>query len=373
MLNTQTAPWTLLVAALLAAPLVAADVVEGELGRVLDARMTSEVAKGFHGALLVARDGQIVLSKGYGYADPQNKVPFTSETAFDVGSITKQFTAAAIMRLEMEGKLSTEDPITKYFDEVPEEKRAITLHHLLTHSSGLMSELGGDYEVAPRDQVVRTMLAMRPGAKPGGRYRYSNGGYSMLAAIVEIASGQPYEQYLREKLFLPAGMKHTGYLLPDWSQIAVAHGVQRDGTDWGTPLDQRWGDDGPFWNLRGNGGILSTLGDMYRWHVALLGETVLSDAARQRIFTPHMPESSTGRTYYGYGWSIAKTRRGTKLITHNGGNGIFFADFHRFVDDGVVMIIASTSAAHSAQRFERDLLALIFPKPGPTAADAASE
>jgi CubicO group peptidase (beta-lactamase class C family) len=339
----------------------AGEIVEGELGGRLDAQMTKSAADGFSGVLLVARDGQIAISKGYGFADLKNKVPFTSETVFDVGSITKQFTAAAIMRLASDGKLSVDDRLEKFFPEVPADKRAITVHHLLTHGSGLFGELGGDYQVAPRDDVVRQMLAMKPAAAPGTRFRYSNGGYSVLAAIVEIASGQPYETYLREKLFLPAGMQHTGYKLPDWSKSVVARGVLPKGVDWGTPLDHRWADDGPYWNLRGNGGILSTVEDLYLWHEALLSDKVLPDAARERMFMPHIPEDPGARSHYGYGWAIDTTRRGTKLITHNGGNGIFFADFYRFVGDNVVLIIASNDARHSAERLERGLLATIFP------------
>ena len=348
------------IVSLAASPARAEEVVEGELGRQLDAQMTRSAAEGFSGVLLVARDGRIVIAKGYGYADLGHKVPFTAETVFDVGSITKQFTAAAIMRLVSDGKLSVDDPLEKFFADVPPDKRAITLHHLLIHGSGLFGELGGDYQVAPRDDVVRQMLAMKPAAEPGAKYRYSNGGYSVLAAVVEIASGQSYETYLREKLLLPAGMKHTGYRLPDWSQSVLAHGVLPKGIDWGTPLDHRWAEDGPYWNLRGNGGILSTVGDLYRWHQALLTDKVLPESARADVQTA-FGRGSRARSHYGYGWSIVTTRRGTKLITHNGGNGIFFADFYRFVDDDVVLIIASNDARHSAARLERGLLAIIFP------------
>jgi CubicO group peptidase (beta-lactamase class C family) len=339
------------------------DVVQGELGMQLDAQMTKHAADGFSGVLLVARAGHIVISKGYGYADPRNKVPFTSETVFDIGSITKQFTAAAILRLEMDGKLTTDDKITKFFSDVPENKREITLHHLLTHTSGLFLQLGGDYEVAPRDEVVRKMLEMRVSAPPGERHKYSNGGYSVLGAVVDIASGQPYEAYLREQLFLPAGMQHTGYRLPDWSKSMLAHGVTQTGDDWGTSLDKRWADDGPYWNLRANGGILSTVGDMYRWHLALLDDRILSKDAKGKMFTQHVREVPMGRSYYGYGWVIATSRRNTKVIMHNGGNGIFFADFLRWIDDDTVMIIASNDARHRAETIEGSLLSIMFPQP----------
>ena len=345
------------------AEVVNAEIVNGDLGRQLDAFMAEHAAQGFSGVLLVARDGQIVICKGYGLADLKNKTPFTSDTVFDIGSITKQFTAAAIMRLEMDGTLSTDDPITKYLDNVPPDKRGITLHHLLTHTSGLWGQLGGDYEVAPRDQVVARMLAMKLSAPPGKSYRYSNGGYSLLGAVVEIASGQPYETYLREKLLLPAGMQHTGYKLPNWSDMTVAHGVLPMGIDWGTPFEKRWADEGPYWNLRANGGILSTVGDMYRWHQALLDDKILSAEAKRRMFTRHIGEDAVGSSHYGYGWSIATTQRGTTLITHNGGNGVFFADFRRYIDDDdTVIIIASNDARHRAEPLERGIRTIVFAK-----------
>ncbi len=341
--------------------LAAGPIVEGELGQKLDESMTQAAADGFSGVLLVAKDGKVMISKGYGQANLKEKRPYTSETVFDIGSITKQFTAAAIMHLEMNGKLSVDDTLTKYFDNVPDDKRTITLHHLLTHSAGLTDTVGGDYEVAPRDETVRRILATKLLTPPGERYRYSNAGYSALGAVVEIASGQPYERYLHENLFLPAGMRQTGYRLPDWNQAVVACGVLALGLDWGSPLEKRWADDGPYWNLRANGGILSTVGDMYRWHLALEGDEVLSNEAKTKIFAPHVPEGPRARTHYGYGWSIATTPRGTKLVQHNGSNGIFYAVFKRYVAEDTVIIMASNDARRMARRHEGKIVQIVFP------------
>lgn len=338
------------------------EIVRGKLGRKLDEYMAKAAANGFSGVLFVARDGEVVISKGYGYANLKEKKPYSPETVFDIGSITKQFTAAAIVHLEMNGKLSVDDKLTEFFDDVPDDKRAITLHHLLTHSAGLTDTVGGDYEVAPRDETVRKILATKLLTPPGERYRYSNAGYSVLGAVVEIASGQPYEKYLRESLFLPAGMRQTGYRLPDWKPAVVARGVLPLGLDWGSPLDKKWADDGPYWNLRCNGGILSTVGDMYRWHLALEGEEVLSNEAKAKIFTPHVPEGPRAGTHYGYGWSIATTPRGTKLVEHNGGNGIFYAVFKRYVDEDTVIIMASNDARRPASRHENSVARIVFPR-----------
>lgn len=318
---------------------------DAELRRDLDTLMTRLEAFGFSGSLLVARDGRIVLEKGYGFADRERGVPFTAGTVSTIGSITKQFTAAAILKLEMAGKLKVTDPMAKFFDGVPEDKRGITLHHLLTHSAGLVDILGDDYDEMPRDRLVKEALASELLWPPGARYRYSNLGYSLLAAVVEKVSGRPYEAFLQERLLKPAGLTMTGYRGPKWDPAMLAHGYSRRG-HWGTSLDHAWAPDGPWWNLRGNGGILSTVGQLYKWHLALEGEAILSKEAKAKLQAPHVSEG--GGTHYGYGWSITTTSRGTKLVSHNGGNGIFAADFHRYVDEGVVIAINSSRSDFSA-------------------------
>ena len=329
----------------LAQPPAAVKRPDAELRQELDRLMSRLEAFGFSGSLLVARDGRVILEKGYGFADREKGVPFTAETVFDIGSITKQLTAAAILKLEMEGKLKVTDPLSKHFEGVPEDKRGITLHHLLTHSAGLVDILGGDYEEMPRDRLVREALASKLLWPPGADYQYSNLGYSLLAIVVEKVSAQPYETFLQERLLKPAGLTLTGYRGPKWDLAKLAHGYSRRGP-WGTPLDHAWAPDGPWWNLRGNGGILSTVGELYKWHRALEGEAILSKEAKAKLQAPHVAEG--GGTHYGYGWSVAKTSRGTTLVSHNGGNGIFAADFHRYVDEGVVIAIGSNRSDFSS-------------------------
>jgi CubicO group peptidase (beta-lactamase class C family) len=332
-------------------------VVAGELGTRLDEYLTRAAAFGFAGAVLVARDDQVILHKGYGLADRERGFPITPETVFDIGSLTKQFTAAAILKLEEEGRLNVSDPISRYFDAVPTDKAGMTIHHLLTHSAGLEDIFGDDYAAMPRDSLVGIALRSELLWAPGTRHRYSNAGYSLLGTIIEKVSGRPYEVFLADVLFEPAGLTRTGYRLPDWPEEQVARGY-RAGQDWGTPLDKNWAEDGPYWNLRANGGLLSTVGDLYRWHVALGGDAVLAEASRDKMFTPHVPEDEEATSFYGYGWAITPTSRGTDLIWHDGGNGYFFADFRRYVDEGVVLIFATNESAN--RRVERRIVRLLF-------------
>jgi CubicO group peptidase (beta-lactamase class C family) len=329
-------------------------IVAGPIGQALDAYLQKVADNGASGTILVACQGALVLCKGYGQANKEEGTPCRPDTVYDIGSITKQFTAAAILKLEMAHKLAVTDSIDKYFRDVPADKKAITLHHLLTHSAGLIDVLGDDYVVLERDDMIKQAMQSNLRWAPGTRYAYSNLGYSLLAAIVELVSGDAYEEFLEQNLFAPAGMKHTGYRLPSWDPKSLAVGYQQ-GSRWGTPLDHLWAEDGPYWNLRGNGGILSTARDMYRWHLALAGEEILSREAKNELFKPHVAEDDSGRSHYGYGWSIQPTDRGTRLIWHNGGNGVFFADFWRYVDEDIVIFLATAEADRSRQRVTAEL------------------
>ena len=338
-----------------------ASIVRDRIGEELDRHLAKIALKGYSGAVIVAKDGKIILRKGYGYANREKGLPVTPDTVFTIGSITKQFTGAAIVKLEMQGKLRVTDTIDQYFQDVPEDKKGITLHQLLTHTAGIPNILGGDFDTSATQQVVlRLAMQSELTSKPGSKHAYSNLGYSLLGMIVEKASGMGYEAYLREHLFKPAGMLQTGYVLPKFAPDSLAIGYRKD-QPWGTVLGHPMLKDGPCWHLRANGGIHSTIGDMYKWHVALLGTKILSDEAKKKYFAPHVDEGY-GDSFYGYGWVTFKTVRGTKMLGHNGGNMIFFADFNRYVDEGVVIFHATNSTKYNPKRISNDLARIVFAK-----------
>ncbi len=305
---------------------------------------------GFAGVVLVAKGGTPLFAEGFGLADRERGLRWTPATVSCTGSITKQFTGAAILKLEEDKKLSVTDPIGLYFKDVPADKAQITLHQLLTHSSGLGDPEGiDDYDPVPLADYVRAVLAQPLLFAPGAGYTYANANFSLLGAIIEKLSGLSYEAFVRERLFLPSGMYETGYLLPQWGDGRMAQGY-RAGELWGTVLGHPMAVDGPHWALRANGGIHSTVYDMLRWAQALLEGRVLSPESMKKYWAPHVSEG--GDTFYGYGWSIAKAPDGTKIVTHNGGNGIFFADMAIVPDAGLVVflmtnVIADMRAANS--------------------------
>ena len=328
------------------------------------------VAAGFRGSALVSKGGTVLLRKGYGMADRENNVPYDADTVFCVGSITKQFTAAMILKLEMLGRVHTDDSIAHYFNKVPQDKVTITLHQLLTHTSGLESDFAGDYDPVSRDEYVKRIFGSKLRSKPGEAYYYSNAGYSLLGAIIESVTGLSYEKSLRTSLFLPAGMNDTGYKLPGWPPAKIAVGY-KDGKRWGRITEKPWADDGPYWALRANGGIHSTLDDMLRWNTALSGDKVLSTAAKAKMYTRHVREGAGADTYYGYGWVIGESAWGTRLIEHNGGNGIVYADFLRYPDDDLVVILSTNDSEVKGGRISHALARLAHgddvpvPKSGP--------
>ena len=174
-----------------------------------------------------------------------------------------------------------------------------------------------------REAVVKRALASKLKYVPVAKRKYSNVGYSLLGAIIETVTGESYERFSRGYLFKPAGMKETGSALPNWKRENLAVGYREDGSRWGTPLNHTWDRDEPYWNLRANGGILSTVGDLYKWHLALEGEKILSKEAKQKYFAPHVAEQPEAVSFYGYDWVNEKTPRGTTFIRETNGSARF--------------------------------------------------
>lgn len=295
------------------------------IGRRVDAYLTALVPFGYWGAALVAIDGKVVLNRGYGWADIEGAVANTPKTLFGLQSVTKQFTAAAVVSLQQDGKLGVQDSIARYLPGVPPDKRGITLHHLLTHTSGVISGTEIRLDDMTRDGVVRAVLDEPLAFEPGTDFMYSNFGYELLAAIVELASGQSYDDYVIARLFRPAGMNATGHR-PAGRHVAAHWYAQ--GEDQGDPRTWPY----PDWNSFGSGGMLSTPMDMFRWHEALLGERVLSAASKEILYT-------TDRNGYAYGWEVEDGEHG-RLIRHNGGSSHGSAtSFRRYIDAGVTTIL----------------------------------
>jgi CubicO group peptidase (beta-lactamase class C family) len=336
-----------------------------------DAQITTRVDEymgrlaslGYAGGVLVVRNSKTVFERSYGMANRAAGIAADTATVYNLGSITKQFTAAAILRLEEMGRLRTTDTVGRFFPNAPADKRGITLHQLLTHTAGFASDYSPtDYEPTTRDEYVRRMFAATLKSRPGTSFSYANSGYSLLAAIVEVVTGKDYEIALRDLVLRPAGMLETGYKAPAWDAKRIAHGYQ-DGRDWGTIVDKIAMAGAPYWALRGNGGLHTTLGDIAKWDAALNDTRVFTDSSRRKFMTGFVNEGPEGRSQYAYGWAVMKTSRGTRLVTHNGGNGVYVAELLRFVDDRVTIFVTSTVSQNTASSAVRVVAAIVFGQP----------
>lgn len=309
--------------------------------------------RNFSGTVLIARKGAVPVSKGYGMANYELGVPNTAATRFHIASVSKPFTAAAILILQQEGRLKTTDPVSRFVDGFPGGD-GITLEHLLTHTSGIPNVNDfPDYDQesrrphTPADLI--TLFKDRPrDFPPGDRYAYSNSNYNVLAYVIEKVSGQEYGTFLRESIFRPLGMDSTGHdgragaLVPD-----RAAGY--------APSGARELENAPYldWSVKtGNGSLYSTVADLYRFDRSLYGDALLSKESRATMFA--------GGPGNRYGWFVRK-RGERNVAAANGRSPGFTASFERFVDDDVcVIVLANTYATVSQDPIAGDLAAIAF-------------
>ena len=263
---------------------VAGRAVDGPMATA-EARLQRYVGEVPGAALLVVRDGEPVLRRAVGLADVEAGTAVTPATAFRLASLSKQFTAAAVLLLAQEGRLRLDDPVRRWLPALPSSADGVTLHHLLSHTSGLPDyedRMAPDFPGQVRDADVPGLLAGgEPFFVPGSAYRYSNTGYALLALVVEQASGQAYPDFLRERIFAPLGMHGSLALVHGVDTVAHrAYGHSADGDHW------RRTDQSSTSAVLGDGGIYSSIDDLAKWNAALSDDRLLGDASRALAFAP---------------------------------------------------------------------------------------
>ena len=317
---------------------IADDGAEQALANDINAILKKNQFSTIAGIAYVAIDDQVVVNQGLGFADVEKKIPFKATTMTTVGSITKQFTGAAISKLEMQGKLTTEDKISQHLPGLKGAISEVTLHELLTHTAGITEETGRDDAPMTKQGLIEHLNKQQL-AFPRGEHHYSNLGYSLLGMVVEGVSGKPLDVYLAENFFDAIGMKNTGYTHPNYKDTDTARGYF-DGEDWGYLQHKNWQASGPYWNLRANGGMLSTAQDMHLWMRALMEGDYLGDVQQKMLFGMHVKECEDCLGYYGYGWVIEPLDGDKIMIWHNGGNGIFSADVRYYPESKLFYFVA---------------------------------
>jgi CubicO group peptidase (beta-lactamase class C family) len=295
-----------------------------DLARQIDSYLHEMKNKGFSGSILIRKNNAVILDRSYGRI---GKFAMRPKERYWIASITKQFTSAAILKLSEEGKLKMSDSIGKFFGPVATDRSLMTIEHLMTHMSGIPNNYAAT-GIKERAKAVESILRQPLAHQPGEGFIYSDDNYCLLAAIIEIASGRTYEEYMRRELLDRAGLTDTGF----WGTPAARSVALMIRDELAKSLIEDWG-------FKGAGGLFSTTHDLLRWYDALHSRRILNEASLQQFFAPHV-KVSVGD--YAYGWLVSRTPRGirelwTRGTEDAGANGVMKV----FPEEGVVCIILS--------------------------------
>ena len=282
-------------------------------------------------SVAVIKDGKIIKVEGYGLSNVELNVPARPDTVYKIGSVSKQFIASGIMLLIQEGKISLDDNISKFLEGTPDTWKAITVRHLLTHTSGIVREAPGfdPLKIQNDADVIKTAYPLPLRFAPGEKWEYCNVGYFTLAEIIYKVTGKPWSDYLGERLFMPLEMNATRTTtVTDLVQSRASGYVWRNGKLQNAEV---------YFALRPSGAFLSTVLDLAKWDAALYADRVLKQSVRDQMWTP--VKLNDGKSHpYGFGWEL-DTVGGHKLVRHGGSLPGFRAGLLRFVDDKLTVVV----------------------------------
>lgn len=304
------------------------------------------------GYVAVAKDGKMVYGRAFGYADRAQKKPADADTRFRIGSLTKQFTAVGILRLVEQKKLSLRDSVLKYMPESPNSWTEVSLHHLLTHTSGIPSYTDVDALMAERDRAhghgeILSSFAGQPlHFRPGEKYEYSNSNYYLLGMVAERASGEPYDLFMQHQVFGPAGMLRTSTVdSPDAPDTAVGYSVDPEGELLPTPLIDM---SMPF----AAGSLRSSANDLIQWDQALYGDALLTAESKKALFTPFKDD-------YAYGFAYSAVE-GHEVYSHSGSIDGFSSYAARVPKDHLYVVALMSSEAVPARNIGKAVLGMVL-------------
>lgn len=346
-----------------------------DISQTIDKYLTMRSEMGnFSGAVLIAKDGKIILRKGYGFADVERQIPYVPETKQNVASITKMFTAMAIVKLRDSGKLRFEDSICSYIDECPESWKPVTISNLLHHTSGIPDdeemEIGSEKYVQllkqkdPTGELINVAKKVPLGFQPGEKFSYSNVGYTILSRIVEKVARKPFSQFVSQTILKPAKLKSSGFPAVNSQPANLAEGYSYGDLGWDKVLGGSSLTDGHLRKLPavpanrplGAGGLYSTIDDLYQWSQLMDGASKLVPLKTvNEVFAPGLGD-------YGYGWFIDKAFN-RKRFRHNGINPGFLTEFVKFPEDKVTIILFSNVDRVRMGVVIRDLSAIALGMP----------
>ena len=315
----------------------------------------------FNGSIILIEDGKVIYENTFGYADVERKEPLDADSPFYLASLSKQFTAMAIMMLVEQGKISFDDKLTRFLPLMPSAYNEVTLDQLLTHTAGIKDyhtadiknyfDLGIYGSGLTNNDVYKALLRQgSPEFTPGQKYRYSNSGYVLLAMIVQIASGQLYPDFMKAHIFAPLQMNSTYVHTPHTANPTPVKGYTK----------KLKPDDYKLFT-HGDGGIYSTARDLTKWEYAVFDATLVSRSTMAKAFTPVVLVNGTERRY-GYGWEIGNNLQG-KFIYHSGSLGGFRTYMEQQLGSENAMIILSNNSSSSILEIRNTLVKIMDGRP----------
>lgn len=333
----------------------AQDGVSSKIDDYIRAEMKAQQIPGL--SLAVIKNGEVVLAKGYGFANVEHQVAVKPETIFQSGSMGKQFTATAVMMLVEEGKLSLDDKITKFFPDGPETWRNITVRHLLTHTSGL-GDYPDDFDLRrdyTEDELVQRIKPIPLAFQPGEKWSYSNLGYVMLGVLIHKVSGKFYGDFLQERVFKPLGMT-TARVISEADIVPNRAAGYRLVN--GELKNQNW--VSPTLNTTADGALYLTVYDMAKWDAALYTEKLLKRSSLEQMWTP--VKLNDGKTFpYGFGWALGDVR-GHHIVEHGGAWQGFKSQISRYVDDKLTIVVFANQARANPAKIAHGVAAIFDPQ-----------
>jgi CubicO group peptidase (beta-lactamase class C family) len=311
-------------------------------------------------SVAVVRDGKSVKAEGYGFANLELGVRASADTVYQSGSTAKQFTAAGILLLAQEGKLSLEDRLSRHFPDGPSAWHRITIRHLLTHTSGIKDYEGQDdidlHREYSEDQLLAVMMKLPIQFEPGTQWSYSNSGYVVLGLLTSKLAGKHWSEFQRERIFAPLGMATTQVITERDIVKNRAAGYELD--DKGEVKNQVWVD--PSLNRLADGSLYFTVKDLAAWDAALRERKLLTPASFDAWWTP--VKLASGTTFpYGFGWDIVE-QRGERLVEHGGSWQGFRAAIARYLDQGLTVVVLANLAQAEPETMAHEIAGLVEPK-----------
>jgi CubicO group peptidase (beta-lactamase class C family) len=347
----------LAVALMLWAQLAAADAQADEVAQSVRAEMERQKIPGL--ALLVARKGQPLRAEGYGLANVELNVPVKPETIFQSGSVGKQFTATAVMMLVGAGKISLDDPLSKYFAQAPSWWGQVTVRELLSHTAGF-TDYPKDFDYRKdytEEQLIKLVEAIPPAYPPGTSWSYSNLGYLTIGILIHRVTGEFYGDFLQRRIFKPLGMSTTRIIneadiIPDRS---AGYRLVK-----GRLQNQEW--VSPTVNTTADGSLYFSILDLAKWDAALYTDSPLQQSSLQQMWTiAKLRDGKPNAGHYGFGWFI-ESQSGHRLIEHEGQWQGFETDISRYVDDELTVVVLTNLESAEPQRIAHKVAAIYLSK-----------